>query len=125
MKLIDMHHQPGEGECAPCMPCPAGNEYPYGLRITLHEEQLKALGIDGLPPAGTCLHLEACAVITRSATEDPDADGDIDFVCLELQMTQLGVEVDGEISEDEDEDDPLKDRQAVGERLYAKDGKRE
>lgn len=90
MKLVDMHHEPGEGEgmAMPSMSC----DYPYGLRINLREPELAALGMSGLPPAGTKLHLEARAVVTRSATEDPDADGDIDYVCVELQLTELGVE---------------------------------
>lgn len=96
MKLIDMHHKPGEGESMPvCAPGPQ-SDYPYGLRMTLHEEQLKALGFSELPKAGTAIHLEAMACVTRSATEDPDADGDVDYVCVELQLTQLGAEIDGE-----------------------------
>lgn len=90
MNLIDMRHKPGEGECTP-MPC-VSSEYPYGLRLTLNEEQLVALGLAALPVAGTKLRLEAVAVVTRSSTEDPDADGDIDYVCVELQLTELGIE---------------------------------
>lgn len=117
MKLIDMHHKPGEGEAMPmCAPGPS-SEYPYGLRITLHEEQLKALGLDGLPPAGTALHLEAVAVVTRSSTEDPDADGDIDYVCVELQLTELGIERDEDAEEDED---PAEGRLKAAQKLYAK-----
>lgn len=96
MKLIDMAHKAGEGEMLPA--CPPQSEYPYGLRMTLNEAQLEALGLE-MPPAGTKLHIEAAAVVTRSATEDPDADGDIDYVCVEMQLTELGVEV-GERSEE-------------------------
>lgn len=115
MKLIDMHHKPGEGECAP-VPCGPSNEYPYGLRITLHEEQLEQLGLEGLPPAGTKMHIEAVAVVTRSATEDPDADGDIDYVCVELQLTQLGCEIDGEA----EAGNKVERRHQKAARLYAK-----
>lgn len=94
MKLIDMHHEAGQGECMPMPSC--SSDYPYGLRVTLHQEQLEALGFKELPKAGTQMHLEAVAVVTRSATEDPDADGDVDYVCVELQLTQLGIEQDGE-----------------------------
>ena len=95
-KLISMAHKPGDGEAVP-MPA-VQSEYPYGLRVTLNEPQLEALGFKGLPEAGTQLHLEAIAVVTRASTEDPDADGDVDFVCVELQLTQLGIE---EATEDE------------------------
>lgn len=94
MKLIDMHHEPGQGEAMPMPAC--SGDYPYGLRVTLHQEQLEALGFKELPKAGTKMHLEAMTIVTRSATEDPDADGDIDYVCVELQLTQLGIEEDGE-----------------------------
>ena len=89
-KLISMAHKPGEGEAVPGPV--AQSEYPYGLRITFNEPQLEALGFKSLPVAGTPIHLEAIAVVTRSSTEDPDADGDVDYVCVELQLTQLGIE---------------------------------
>lgn len=117
MKLIDMHHKPGEGEAMPMPAC--SGEYPYGLRITLNEKQLEALGME-MPTAGTNLHIEAHAVVTRAATEDPDADGDIDFVCVELQLTELGIE--GGESEEEDED-PIETRNTRAAKLYDKSGK--
>jgi hypothetical protein len=107
MKLIDMHHKPGEGEAIPTPDCPG--EYPYGLRITLNEEQLEALGIE-MPKAGTALHIEAKAIVTRASTEDPDADGDIDYVCVELQLTELGVEV---------EENAVETRNKKAKKLYA------
>lgn len=109
MNLVDMHHEPGAGEA---IPCATPSDYPYGLRITLHQEQLEALGFAALPPAGTKLHLEAYAVVTRSSTEDPDADGDIDYVCVELQLTELGAE----------EEESAVERRAKGaKRLYGKE----
>jgi hypothetical protein len=97
---------------------PACSPYPYGLRLNLNAEQLAALGIEGLPPAGTTMHLEAVAVVTRSSTEDPDADGDVDYVCLEMQVTQLAVE-EGEGGEDE-EDEPETKVDDRAERMYRK-----
>lgn len=116
MNLIDMSHKPGEGQCTP-MPC-VSSEYPYGLRLTLNEEQLVALGLTQLPTAGVTLRLEAVAVVTRSSTEDPDADGDIDYVCVELQLTELGVELE-EIADDEN---AVEKRDKGAKRLYAKKG---
>lgn len=115
MKLIDMHHKPGEaGPSTMCTPCPS-SEYPYGLRITLNEEQLEALGLE-MPTAGMSMHIEAHAVVTRASTEDPDADGDIDYVCVELQLTQLGIE-EAESEEEEDED-PVETRNEKARKLY-------
>lgn len=114
MELIDMSHKPGEGEAIPAQIGPV-SEYPYGLRLTLNQAQLEALGL-GLPPAGTELHLEARAIVTRSSTEDPDADGDIDYVCVELQLCELGIE-EGEGSEEEN---PVERRAKNAGKLYGK-----
>jgi hypothetical protein len=88
--------------------------YPPGLRLRLDAEQLEALGITEPPPAGTRWQIEATAVVTHSATEDPDADGDCDGICVELQLTELGVEE----SDDTPASDKLNDRAAVA--LYRK-----
>jgi hypothetical protein len=119
MELVDMAIKPDTanamyGGCPPVTCSP----YPYGLRINLNQEQLDALGIKGLPAAGTTMHLEAVAVVTRSSTEDPDADGDVDYVCLEMQVTQLAVE-EGEGGEDEaDDEDQDKKVDDRAERMY-------
>lgn len=114
MKLVDMHHKPGEG-ANELTPAPMGGDYPCGLRLQLGEAQLKELGIDELPTAGTKLHLEARAVVTRSATEDPDADGDVDYVCVELQVTELGLEE----GDDEEEEDPVEARNAKARKVWS------
>jgi hypothetical protein len=85
MDLINM--KSGEGGMPPA-------PYPCGLRLTLNQEQLQALGFKDLPSAGTQLRIEALATVTRSATEDPDADGDVDLINVELQLTELGCEVE-------------------------------
>lgn len=117
MKLVSMHHKPGEGEAIPMPAC--GGEYPYGLRLTLNEAQLEALGME-LPPAGTKLHIEAHAVVTRSSTEDPDADGDIDYVCVEVQLTELGIEQGGK-----KEEGAVEKRESKAAKLYDKSTKGE
>lgn len=112
-----MHHKPGEGEAMPMPAC--GGDYPYGLRLTLNEAQLEALGME-MPQAGTKLHIEAQAVVTRSSTEDPDADGDIDFVCVEVQLTALGIEEGGK-----KEESAVDKRERRASSLYDKSGKGE
>lgn len=90
MKLIDMAQtNTGIGQVAEAMP---STPYPYGLRINLNQEQLEALGYDELPPAGTTLRIEAVGCVTRASSEDPDADGDIDYLCVEIQITEMGLE---------------------------------
>lgn len=88
MNLIDMKQEGGDQ----CVPMPACSPYPYGLRLNLNQEQLAALGYDSLPPAGTTLRIEAVGCVTRSSSEDPDADGDIDYLCVEVQITEMGIE---------------------------------
>jgi hypothetical protein len=121
MKLVDMaiKEPTADRMYGPCA-VPSCSPYPYGLRINLNQEQLDALGIKGLPAAGTTMHLEAVAVVTRSSTEDPDADGDVDYVCLEMQVTELAVE-EGEAGEDEDDDEDDGDGSTGrAERMYKK-----
>jgi len=89
--------------------------FPYGLRLSLNAEQLAALGYDGLPPAGTCLRIEAVGCVVRASSEDPDADGDIDYLCVEVQITEMGMEEE-EASSGKD-DDQVGDRAG---RMYGK-----
>ena len=92
----------------------AESSYPYGLTLTLEAEQLEALGVslEELPSAGNGFHLEAYGVIRRSITEDPDADGDVDRVCLELQITHMGFEHESAGKNDNDSG------QSYSQRLY-------
>lgn len=114
MDLISMERteESQTGMATPYVPCP----YPYGLRLNLAQDDLQKLGYTELPPAGTMLRIEAIGCVTRASSEDPDADGDIDYLCVEVQITQMGLEEEGE-SAGEDKDDDA----AVGraERMYA------
>ena len=104
MKMVSMKQEKlAEGMCAPMAMC--GSPFPYGMRLTLNAEQLEQLGYDGLPPAGTCLRIEAVGCVVRSASEDPDADGDIDYLCVEVQITEMGMEEEEASSEEDDDDD--------------------
>lgn len=106
--------QATEGMAMPSAYC--GSPYPYGMRLTLNQEQLEQLGYDGLPPAGTCLRIEAVGCVVRASSEDPDADGDIDYLCVEVQITEMGMEEE-EASEGEDSDEDS-DKRAT--RMYGK-----
>lgn len=100
---------------------PTPNPYPWGLRLNITHEQLKKLGYDELPPAGTELRLEAVACVVRTESCDPDADGDIDYSCIELQIKELGVEEEGD-GADEDDDEDGDHREGRAERMYGKKG---
>ena len=122
MELVSLAHDSGTDDgfasipgTSPAMgPCP----YPYGLRFNLTHEELGKLGYTDLPPAGTTLRIEAVGVVTKASSEDPDADGDVDYCCVEIQITELGLEEEGESEgEDTDEDSTQSDR---AERMYGK-----
>jgi len=99
------------GEAMPEVPGIA--PYPWGLKIHLTHEELEKLGYDELPAAGTMCKIECVACVTRSATEDPDADGDCDFCSIELQITEMAME------EEEEGDEEDTDRDAGrAERMY-------
>lgn len=89
-------------DCAPMVGC--SSPYPYGMRLTLNQEQLEALGYEGLPPAGTKCRIEAIGVVVRASSEDPDADGDCDYLSVELQITEMGMEEEAESSDGDDGD---------------------
>lgn len=108
MNMVSMESEPGT-EVGLAMP--ACSPYPYGLRLHLTQVELEKLGYDGLPPAGTKVRIEAMACVIRASSEDPDADGDIDYLCVEMQITELGIE------EEAGEKEESGDR---AERMYAK-----
>ena len=124
MKLVSMAIKPSTSESLyACAPAPICSPYPYGLRINLSQEQMEALGMTGLPVAGTTVHMEATAVVTRASSEDPDADGDVDYLCVEMQITEMAIEDAADPDEDDDEGEE-QDATAIStgraERMYAK-----
>lgn len=74
---------------------PSVPAYPYGLCISLSEEELKKLGLDGeLPAVGEMIHLCAMAKVTSvSENESEDSSGAKTKHCrVELQITHLATE---------------------------------
>jgi len=60
--------------------------YPYGLRITLNSEALKALGLDRLPAVGSVMCIEADVKVI-GARSNEETDGVENSV--ELQITDM------------------------------------
>lgn len=122
MELVDMQNQPAEGGGIAGTPQPyVPNPYPYGLRLNITHEQLAKFGYSELPPAGTELHGEFVATVVRVTSEDPDADGDIDYSCIELQIKELGLEQEGVEEDEEESDGERNERRAHN--LYGEKGK--
>ena len=114
MELVSMAAEPGESSGAIAAPM-SMSPYPYGLRLNLTMPELSKLGYSEMPPAGAMVRLEAVACVVRVTSEDPDADGDCDYCCVELQIKELGIEEE----EGEGSGQP-KDQDATAKRMYGK-----
>lgn len=105
MTMTDMAKTPEEvkeetaGMSAP-MVSPANiNRYPYGLCISLTEEELDKLGLEPTCEVGDMLHLHALAKVTSVSQNETEAG----TRCrIELQITQLEVESEDEENEEAD-----------------------
>lgn len=82
--------------------------YPYGMCLSMDEEVLKKLGLDGdLPDVGEMIHIAGMAKVTSvSEREEVQPDGSKKACCrVELQITHLAAE-------DEDRESTLEEREA-------------
>lgn len=72
---------------------PLAPEYPYGLRISLCEEDLAKLGITALPAVGQKLALNATAAVVSVSTYQADdaSDNGRDEQRVELQITDMAL----------------------------------
>lgn len=90
MKLIDMKKSDAKQGYEASMPAAfeKGEEYPYGLKVCLGEDELQKLGIEELPEvnASMMLHAEAkvCLVESNKSLYGHHRR-------LELQITRLSV----------------------------------
>lgn len=81
------------------------NKYPYGLCISLCEDEIEKLGLDNEEiQVGDLLHLHALAQVTSYSCSQ-QADGD-PHERIELQITHLCFESEDEENEEEEEDSP-------------------
>lgn len=103
VKMMDMGKTPDdikkeqEGYDKPMSISDTMNRYPYGLCISLTDNELEKLKLP-VPDAGDMIHIFAMAKVT-SVSQNESADGK--KCCrAELQITHLGLE-----NEDEEEAD--------------------
>jgi hypothetical protein len=93
MDLTSMKLPPAEKSAEermyPSMP-PDRPEWPYGLRLRLEEDQLKALGITALPATGSTFTVTAEGFACSTSKSD-DAESGVRR-SLEIQITKLGLE---------------------------------
>lgn len=77
------------------MPSGPTEKYPYGLRINLGNDQLKALGVKDLPKVGETLPLHAMVSVVgvRSSETEDGSDNNV-----ELQITECMMGGDDKLS---------------------------
>ena len=96
--LIDMAKSGEEAAATPLMP--QENKYPYGLQITLTQDELEKLGVDHSDwEVGATFHLHAFAKVT--SISENEREGGEKTCCVGLQITHLQGE--SEDAEDEEE----------------------
>ncbi len=64
-------------------------EYPFGLRIRLHEEDLQRLGIKELPAVDLALRVAALTRVVQVSSDESSAGGA--HRSVELQITDLAL----------------------------------
>jgi Major coat protein-like len=99
--MVDMSRD--QEEIKEDLPPPAGKEggplYPYGLCISLSEDELEKLGLDGeLPQVGMMIHLSAMAKVTSVSQNEREQIDGTKTLCkrVELQITHLATENEDE-----------------------------
>lgn len=100
-KMVSMARTPAEAKAEVAkydMPAtasaPSVPTYPYGLCISLDDETLEKLGMEGeLPAVGEVMQFTAMAKVTSaSMNESERSDGTKSQCCrIELQITDMGV----------------------------------
>lgn len=90
-KLVSMKLPPREKSDAEVMYPSAGSspEYPWGLCLTLEEDQLKALGITKMPEVGSTIPIVARATVSSVSEYESQENGE--RRSLSLQITDLGL----------------------------------
>ncbi len=68
-------------------------DFPWGLRITLNDEQIKALGIKALPAVGAKCAIEATGMI--QSVSDESVDGGESNQRIEIQLTDMAIAAPG------------------------------
>jgi len=94
MKMTDMKMSKKETErmATPAEVASESPEYPYGICLNLHKEEIKKLGL-GTPKAGSKLMLHAMVEVKSvTVTDEKGGEG---YKSVDLQITDMAIEKPG------------------------------
>ena len=69
---------------------PSAPEYPYGLRISLSEDEVKKLDLDPLPDVGSSIAIRGMATVASVSIDDSQDGGKRRSVSLQITDLYLG-----------------------------------
>lgn len=103
--MVDMMLSPEERKeqyGPPTMATDEQEKYPWGLRISLGNDELKKLGITKLPEAGQPFTIEAVGYVCDAGSSDTVDGGKRLNMCIQITDMELeeGVEEDDEDEEE-------------------------
>lgn len=80
-----------KAEKADMLASPASSEeYPYGLRLSLGQEELTKLGIEALPAVGTEMRLVAMVKVVSASSSEYEGEGERRDMSMQITKMQLG-----------------------------------
>lgn len=88
--MISMKRKPSKSPGVTEVAVSAHEEYPYGLEISLDDESLKKLGMEGMPAIGSTSILTAKVKVT-SVSESASENGKDRYVRLQITEMELGT----------------------------------
>lgn len=99
-KLVDMRKTPAEkAEDTMCMPSGCINEYPYGLCVSLGDEELNKLEADYSDlTVGDIIDMRSMARVTSISKNETESG---ERTRIELQIVMLGIENESTEADDE------------------------
>ncbi len=90
-KMVDMELEDEDKLDAPQpIPMPSKPDYPYGLRISLTEKELKKLDIDPPTEIGDVIDMRCFGVVT--CISQNKYEGGEDCIRVEIQIQKLAIE---------------------------------
>lgn len=91
--MTDMKRTYTDDGDGPSMAPSDRDEYPYGLQLSLQQEELDKLGVSELPAVGKYVNITARASVS-AVCEEKKQDGSVER-CLQLQIEDMTLGAEG------------------------------